>query len=155
MRIGELGKKTSLNPKTIRYYEGIGLLPPPPRTSAGYRQYSEQDLERLGFIRSAQALGIALQEIKEVLGFRDRGTCPCPYVLQLIDAKVRETESRIRGLRMLADDLKRLKKAAAAIPPAKLAAKARFCHVIENQALLQRAGQRHRTKGTGPSRRGE
>ncbi|HXF81665.1 MAG TPA: MerR family transcriptional regulator [bacterium] len=68
MRIGELAKKANLNPRTIRYYEGIGLLPIPPRTAAGYRQYFEQDLERLEFIRSAQALGIALQEIKEVGG---------------------------------------------------------------------------------------
>jgi len=153
MRIGGLANKASLNPRTIRYYEMIGLLPPPPRTAAGYRPYSGKDLERLAFIRSAQALGIALQETKEVLGFRDRGTYPCPYVLQLIDAKVRETESRIRGLRMLADDLKRLRKAAAAIPPTTLAAKARFCHIIENQELFQHVGQRHHTKTSRPAPR--
>jgi len=138
MRIGELAGKARLNPRTIRYYEGIGLLPAPPRTAAGYRQYSEQDAERLEFIRSAQALGIALQEIKEVLAFRDRGVYPCPYVLHLVDVKVGELESRIRGLQMLAHDLKRLKRAAANIPPEKLAAKARFCHIIENRAALQR-----------------
>jgi len=137
MRIGQLAKKVGLNPRTIRYYEYIGLLPPPPRTESGYRRYADGDAERLEFIRSAQALGIALSEIKEVLAFRDRGAYPCPYVLTLIDRKVEEIESHIRGLRALAADLKRLRKAGARIPPGASAAKARFCHIIENQRLLE------------------
>ncbi len=137
MRIGELAKTVGINPKTIRYYEEIGLLPPAPRTKSGYRQYGDEDAERLEFIRSAQALGIALEEIKEVLAFRDRGAYPCPYVLRLIEAKLQEIESRIQGLRFLAGDLRRLRKAATAIPPEKIAAKARFCHIIENRNLRQ------------------
>lgn len=137
MRIGELARKAGVNPKTIRYYEQIGLLLPVPRNQAGYRQYGDKDAERLEFIRSAQALGIALGEIKEVLDFRDRGTYPCLYVLRLLDTKVKEIESRVRGLRMLAADLKRLHKAAAAIPLEKSAARGSFCHIIENRKLLQ------------------
>jgi DNA-binding transcriptional MerR regulator len=137
MRIGELAKTVGINPKTIRYYEEIGLLPPAPRAKNGYRQYGDDDAERLEFIRSAQALGIALGEIKEVLAFRERGAYPCPYVLRLIEAKLQEIESRIEGLRFLAEDLRRLRKAAAAVPPGKIAAKARFCHIIENRNLRQ------------------
>ena len=146
MRIGEIAKKAGVNPKTIRYYEEIGLLPPAPRTESGYRQFADKDAERLEFIRSAKTLGIALEEIKEVLAFRDRGAYPCPYVLRLIDTKVKEIELRIQGLRMLAADLMRLRKTAASIPPEKSAAKARFCHIIENQKLLQPLGRR---KGDG------
>ncbi len=137
MRISELAKRAGVNPKTIRYYEEIGLLPPAPRTESGYRQYADKDAEQLEFIRSAKAMGVALEEIKEVLAFRDRGTYPCPYVLTLIDMKVKEIELRIRGLRMLAGDLKRLRKAADSIPPEESAKKARFCHIIENQKLLR------------------
>jgi len=137
MRIGELAKRAGVNPKTIRYYEQIGLLPPAPRTESGYRKYTNKDDERLEFIHSAKALGITLEEIKEVLAFRDRRAYPCPYVLSLIQTKVEEIESRIRGLRMLATELKRLWKAAARIPPEEVAAKTRFCHIIENQKLLQ------------------
>lgn len=140
MRIGELAKKAGVNPKTVRYYEEIGLLPPAPRTESGYRQYADKDAERLEFIRSAKALGIALEEIKEVLAFRDRGAYPCPYVLALIDAKVKEIESRIEGLRLLARDLKRLRRAAAAISPEKIAEKGHFCHIIENQKLIHFVG---------------
>ncbi len=137
MRIGELAKTAGINPKTIRYYEEIGLLPPAPRTESGYRQYGDEDAQRLEFIRNAQALGIALGEIKEVLAFRDRGAYPCPYVLELIGTKLREIESRIQGLRFLAGDLRRLRKAATAIPPEKLASKGHFCHIIENRNLRQ------------------
>ncbi|MGH2398114.1 MAG: heavy metal-responsive transcriptional regulator [bacterium] len=137
MRIGEFAKKAGVSAKTIRYYEEIGLLPPAPRTESSYRQYAEKDVERLEFIRSAKGLGVSLDEIKEVLAFRDRGTYPCPYVLTLINAKVEEIESRIQGLRMLARDLRRLRKAADSIPRGESAKKARFCHIIENQKLLQ------------------
>jgi len=54
MRIGEFAKKARFNPKTVRYYEEIGLLPPAPRTESGYRQYADKDAERLEFIRSAR-----------------------------------------------------------------------------------------------------
>ncbi len=81
MRIGELGENVDVNPKNIRYYEGIGLLLPP-RTASGYRHYTDQDVERLKFICSAKALGIALEEIREVLAFRDRSVYPCPNVMR-------------------------------------------------------------------------
>jgi DNA-binding transcriptional MerR regulator len=137
MTIGALAQRTGVNPRTIRYYEAIGLLPAPPRTAAGYRQYAERDIECLEFIGSAKALGLTLAEIKEVLAFRDHSAYPCPYVLTLIDAKVMEIERRIEGLRMLARDLRHLREAATSIPPEHSAAKARFCHIIENQKLLK------------------
>lgn len=136
MQIGMLAKKVGVNPKTIRFYEQIGLLPPAQRTKSGYRDYTERDVERLEFVRSARALGVALEEIKEVLAFRDRGVSPCPYVLGLIKAKVTEIESHIRGLRMMARELKRLQRTAATLPHQKIAARARFCHIIENQKLF-------------------
>src|SRR5690606_16567547 len=73
MRIGELAERLGVNPKTIRYYESIGLLSPPERTPAGYRIYGEDALERLTFIKTAQRLGITLDETREILALRDRG----------------------------------------------------------------------------------
>ncbi len=144
MLIGELARRTGVNPKTIRYYEEIGLLPLAARSPSGYRQYAEADVERLEFIRNAKTLGVALEEIKEVLAFRNRGVSPCPYVLKLLDAKVKEIRGRIRGLRMLAEDLTRLQRAAARIPTKELTARARFCHILENKQLLETAGARQR-----------
>ncbi len=142
MLIGELARRTGVNPKTIRYYEEVGLLPPAARLPSGYRQYTEEGGERLEFVRNAKALGVTLKEIKEVLAFRDRGVAPCPYVLKLLDAKMKEIQGHIRGLRMLAEDLRRLQRAAARIPAKELAAKARFCHILENKQLLEVAAAR-------------
>ncbi|MGH2452433.1 MAG: heavy metal-responsive transcriptional regulator [bacterium] len=147
MRIGELAKNAGLNPKTIRYYEEIGLLPPARRTGSGYRQYASEDVERLEFIRTAQGLSLALDEIREILSFRDRGESPCPHVLLLIDKKTQEIEARIRGLRGLAEDLKRLRRAATHLPPEEVRAKARFCHIIENRELLAARRVRGSRKG--------
>ena len=66
-RIGELARWAGINPRTLRYYERIGLLAPSGRTDAGYRLYTEQDARRLAFIRRAQALGLSLAEISRVL----------------------------------------------------------------------------------------
>jgi DNA-binding transcriptional MerR regulator len=142
MLIGELARRTRVNPKTIRYYEEIRVLPPASRLPSRYRQYGDEDVERLEFIRSAKALGVTLEEIKEVLAFRDRGAAPCPYVLKLLDAKVKEIQDRIRGLRMLAKDLRRLQRAAVKIPAQELTAKARFCHIIQNKQLVGTGGAR-------------
>ncbi len=141
MQIGELGKRTGVNPKTIRYYEEIGLLPAAARTPSGYRQYTAEDAGRLEFIRSAKSLGVALGEIKEVLAFRERGVSPCPYVLQLIDAKLEEIHAHVRGLQLLARDLQGLRRVGAKIPDRQIAAKARGCHILENQALLASKGE--------------
>lgn len=137
MLIGELARRTGINPKTIRYYEEVRVLPPASRLASRYRQYREEDVERLEFIRNAKALGVTLEEIKEVLAFRDRGVAPCPYVLKLLDAKVKEIQERIRGVRMLAEDLRRLQRAAVKIPAEELTAKARFCHIIQNKQLRE------------------
>jgi MerR family transcriptional regulator, copper efflux regulator len=136
MQIGQLAKKAGVNPRTIRFYEQIGVLPAPRRTPSGYRQYTDRDFDRLAFIRNVKALGVALGEIKEVLAFRDRGASPCPYVLSLIDSKAHEIRARIRGLQTLARQLRQLRRAAAAIPSRKVAAKAHFCHILENRKIL-------------------
>jgi DNA-binding transcriptional MerR regulator len=67
MRIGELAKKAGVNIQTLRYYEREGLLPDPMRTNAGYREYSQADLDRLLLIRSSQEIGFTLKDIREVL----------------------------------------------------------------------------------------
>lgn len=66
MRIGELAKTAEVPAKTIRYYEGIGLLPRPERTEGGYRRYGPEAAELIRFIRKAPAPGLTLSEIREL-----------------------------------------------------------------------------------------
>lgn len=135
LRIGQVAQKLDLNPKTIRYYEEIGLLPEPKRTVSGYRQYAAPDLERIDFIRRARTLELSLDEIGEVLSFRDQDEAPCPYVLHLIADKIEQVERKIEDLRELRRELRDLHVEAAALPLETLAAKGHLCHIIENRQL--------------------
>lgn len=108
MTIGQLAKRLRLNPRTIRYYERVGVLPQPERTGAGYRLYTDEDEERLRFIKGAQRVGLTLGEIRETLAFRDRGEAPCRYVAGVIERRLSETDRRIRELRAFKRELSEL-----------------------------------------------
>jgi MerR family Zn(II)-responsive transcriptional regulator of zntA len=105
LRIGELAGELGLNPKTIRYYEEIGLLPAPRRNAAGYRVYGASDRERLRFIARAKRIGLTLQEIGEILALRDSGDEPCAHVGELIDRKLAAVEEQLRLLEDVRLDL--------------------------------------------------
>src|SRR3546814_10387180 len=77
--IGELSERSNVPAKTLRFYEDVGVLPPPARTSSGYRDYDNSALDRLRFIASAQGAGLSLAEIREVIGIRDEGGIPCAH----------------------------------------------------------------------------
>lgn len=109
LRIGELASELGLNPKTLRYYEAIGLLPQPARNAAGYRLYGAVERERLHFIAKAKALGFTLQEIGEILALRDAGTEPCPHVQALIDQKLEAVTAQLRLLQGLRSELQVLR----------------------------------------------
>lgn len=128
MRIGQLADRLGLNPKTIRYYEGIGLLPEPERTPSGYRVYGEADLERVTFIKSAQRLGITLDEVREILAFRDRSEEPCSYVRDVLRKEVAEIGQRIAELTVLRDELVALEVLAEELPESS----AGMCRLIDH-----------------------
>jgi DNA-binding transcriptional MerR regulator len=80
LSVSHLGAEVGLSAATVRYYEHLGLLPAPERTAAGYRQYPNEAVERLRFIKSAQRLGLRLREIAELLTICDQGLCPVGIV---------------------------------------------------------------------------
>lgn len=90
---------------TIRYYESIGLLKPVPRSSSGYRRYSEQTIEELRFIKKAQALGFVLEEIAGILELSRSGNVPCSRVLSLGRQHVAAVDERVRQLQAFRDQL--------------------------------------------------
>ncbi|MGI9018528.1 MAG: heavy metal-responsive transcriptional regulator [Euzebya sp.] len=105
MRIGQLADRFGVNPKTIRYYESIGLMPDPDRSPSGYRLYDNGDAERLGFIRTAQRLGLSLDDILGILAIRARDEPPCRHVVELLQVHVTELDARIQEMRVLRDNL--------------------------------------------------
>ena len=104
--IGTLARKSDLTPDAIRYYEEIGVMPAPERAASGYRVYSAADVARLEFIRQAQALGLSLEEIREVLAMTDRGTVPCEHVRDRLGQRLAEVERRIGELGALRERLR-------------------------------------------------
>lgn len=129
-QIGELSAQTDVPKKTIRYYEEIGLLPPAKRSANGYRIYDEADVERLRFIRRARALDFALNEIAEILAFRERNEPPCNYVMNLMHEQIDKVEERIRNLQQIRDELKALYEAGLQLPEDVQMRKC-VCHLIE------------------------
>lgn len=107
-RIAEVAQRTGFSTPTLRYYEGIGLLPTADRTPAGYRLYDERTIERLGFIARAKQLGCTLEEISDLAEAWDSNECaPIKHRLRaVVAAKLKETEARIAELTALANDLR-------------------------------------------------
>lgn len=102
LRIGEAALKSGLSVKTIRYYDEIGLLlPTVERSNSGYRLFRPQVLPRLAFIRRAQALGLHLSEVQQILTVHDQGELPCGEVKQHLEAKVVEVRQQIEALETL------------------------------------------------------
>ena len=118
MLIGDLATRAGLSAKAIRFYEQAGLLPQPPRTPGGYRDYPPGAVDRLAFIRHAQAAGFTLADIRGVLAIRDSGQAPCQHVSVLIDEHLAQVERRIAELTRARDALKDLQCRAAATDPA-------------------------------------
>lgn len=129
MRIGELSEASGVPTKTIRFYEGLGLLPAADRTASGYRDFTGDAADRLAFIRAAQAVGLTLGEIRSVVGLRDRGETPCEHVLDLIEARAADVDRRIGELEALRTELRRLARRAKRLDPAECDP-GRVCHLI-------------------------
>ena len=128
MRIGEVAERVGINPKTIRYYERIRLLPDAQRLPSGYREYDDDDIDRLSFIRTAQRLGLTLAEISEILAFREREERPCEYVLGVLDRQVADLDRRMAEMARLRLELIALKSKADRLPSEDDC----YCAVIEH-----------------------
>ncbi|HSS24728.1 MAG TPA: heavy metal-responsive transcriptional regulator [Mycobacterium sp.] len=108
MQIGELAKLTNTSTKTIRFYEGSGLLPPPARSVSGYRDYGPEIVDRLRFIRRGQAAGLTLQKVRQILAIHDRGEAPCGHVRQLLNTRLDQVRAQIAELVALEGHLQSL-----------------------------------------------
>jgi MerR family mercuric resistance operon transcriptional regulator/MerR family gold-responsive transcriptional activator of gol and ges genes len=117
LTIGQVARAADLNIQTIRYYERRGLVPTPRRTPAGYRQYADDAVVRLRFIKHAQELGFSLHEIQELLGLRVRHGAACDTVERNTRQKIDVIQKRIRDLQRMKRTLERLAAACAARRP--------------------------------------
>ena len=109
LKIGDLAKATGTQVVTIRYYEKEGLLRQPERTGSGYRLYSEDDVERLHFIRRCRQHGMNLAEIRDLLAFRDSPAPSCAWINELVEKHLANVQEQIDSLLVLKAHLEALR----------------------------------------------
>lgn len=105
LQVGEVSRKLGLNPQTLYFYERIGLIPPPHRTEAGYRLFSQEDIDRLSFITHTKAMGLSLDDIREILAAKDGKSPTCKTVHDCLLSKAKSIEETIQQLQILRDEL--------------------------------------------------
>jgi len=131
LTIGQVATAADVNVQTIRYYERRGLVATPRRTTSGYRQYTDDAVARLRFIKHAQELGFSLQEIQELLGLRVRHGAACDAVERKTRQKIDVVQQKIRDFQRMKRTLERLAAACAVRRPT---AECPILEVLEDHA---------------------
>jgi DNA-binding transcriptional MerR regulator len=129
MRIGEVAQQTGVTTKAIRYYESIGLLPEPERTASDYRDYRPDAIERLQFIKDAQASGLSLTEIQSLVELKTAGHATCEHTIGLLQRHLADIDAQIAQLRASRASLAALAERAASLDHADCIDPHR-CHII-------------------------
>ena len=102
MRRGELAQQSGCNIETVRFYEKQGLLPAPPRTAVGHRDYAPEHLKRLTFIRRSRELGFTLDEVRSLLTLVDGSDWTCAEVRAMTLEHLADVRRKIADLQKLA-----------------------------------------------------
>lgn len=105
--ISQLAKAADVPTTTVRYYERIGLVEPEDRSYGNYRLYSDESLDKLNFIRAAQATGFTLDDVRALLSDEAGDTPTCGSVQGLIEERLGDIEQRLKDLRQVRKVLKK------------------------------------------------
>ncbi len=135
LRIGELAAKTGFTPKTLRYYEDIGVVRPDGRSGSGYRLYSDGAVERLRFVRRARGLGLRLEDIGRILEISDEGRVPCEHAMAVVDRELGRIAEQMKRLRELTRGLRALRSKMAHALESGAASPGRACPCFEEESL--------------------
>ncbi len=108
LTIGQVARRCGLGVETVRFYEREGLVPKPGRTASGYRQYPEDTVRRILFVRRAKEVGFTLREIKELLSMRVRPGTTCADIRGMAEGKLSDIDEKMGALRQMRRALKAL-----------------------------------------------
>ena len=131
LKVGAVAKAAGVSVQTLHYYERLGLLPKPERSAANYRLYSPETIRRVQFIKKAQAIGITLEETKQILDLKDHGRAPCHQVVELGRKHLQEIEARLAQLQAFHRLLARSVNEWAKDDKPRRVYAGEFCHLIE------------------------
>ena len=107
-QIGKVTQMLGLSADTLRYYEKISILPPIARTASGLRSYADRDLSRLKFVMRTQRMGFSLDEIGQLIRFREDPQNAQPMVRQMAQEKLAKIEETLKELQTLRDEFRLL-----------------------------------------------
>lgn len=151
MRIGELAASAGVTTKALRFYEQAGVLPEPTRTRSGYRDYDDTALARLQFVKAAQAAGLSLAEIVQIVAVREAQGPPCGHVLDVLDRHASDLDTRIAELTSARAEVERLRERASGLDPADCDDD-QICHVIPAHSQRRDVRQsRPHPRGVSPA----
>lgn len=117
MKIGELAERAGVSAKTVRYYESIGLLAEPERTTSNYRDYGADAVDRLRFIRDSQAAGLTLAEVGSILEMKDAGESTCGHTRDLVHRHLADIDAQIAALQAQRVEMAALAERADGVDP--------------------------------------
>lgn len=129
LTIGQAARAAGVSRKAMRVYEAKGLLPPAARSDAGYRLYTDADVELLIFIRRARQLGLHLDDIRQVLAVHSGGDTPCGTVRELVDERIIEIDILVAELLALRETLVRTRERAESCADSRAVT---VCSIIED-----------------------
>lgn len=112
MRIGEAAAAAGMTTKTLRFYENCGLLPAVERAANGYRDYGNDAVDRVDFIRRGRAAGLGLAQLRTLLDLRTDGTAPCGHLTEVLADQLAQLDRKITALQTLRDALADLQDSA-------------------------------------------
>ncbi|WNM24717.1 MerR family DNA-binding protein [Demequina capsici] len=147
MRIGDLAAHAGVTAKTVRYYESIGLMEEAPRHANGYRDYGDDALAQLRFIRDSQAAGLSLAETGEILAMKRAGESTCQHTRALLERRLEDIERQIDSLLAAKAELLAMHARAETLDPVACTDPAR-CQVIEAGRADHHGAHVH---GSGPA----
>lgn len=148
LRIGELAERSGVSVEALRYYERVGLLPKAPRSANGYRYYPAEDVERIGFILRAKALGFTLGDIRDLLSLQvDADEHTCKEVKAVADTKLAEIDTKLAELQRMRQALAVLTRACCGGPHA-----ATHCTILTAFAEGEIRDEPHDAKATDDAR---
>lgn len=132
LSVSALAKSAGVTTKTLRYWEGIGLLPRANRTHTGYRVFTPEVKRYIDFILKAKTVGLTLSEMKKAIELAEHGENPCPEVMQWLDAKDKVLEQQIHSLVALRHRLRRFRDFCSANDFSSCAREKELCCLIED-----------------------
>ena len=151
LRAGQAAAELGVGVQTLHYYEREGLIPSPPRSAAGYRLFPPDLMERLRFIRRAQALGLSLAEVRETLDLAAIGESPCGRVQTALADKLAEVDRRLEQLEVFREQLAELvanaPKLGEGASPGNICAIVERASPVSGNEIVSAPLRRHRSPG--------